>query len=174
MKQRPTVGATLGKWRIDFERTTLPEVLTRASVGDIRHAGDAGESIYWLCYTLTGPTPARLWIMSHGEMGGPERAVTGVTIIKIRSGQPAAECPALPVQMRPASIRGDIWLGMGEKSIAKMLGTPSHRSGDWISYDYEGKTPGKCQGGFDVMNSLLFKTHRGSIEAIYANQVTSC
>ena len=174
MKQKPTLGATLGKWRVDFERTTLPEVLSRTSVGEIQHAGDAGESIYWLCYTLTGQTPARLWITSHGEMGGPEKAITGITITRLNSSPPLPECPALPIHMQPASLQAKVWLGMDGRTLASKLGAPSHRSGDWISYDFQGKAPGNCPGGSDVLNSLLLKTRRGTVEAIYANQITSC
>ena len=174
MKRKPTMGATLGKWRIDFEKRTLADVLSRASVGAIQHAGDAGESVYWLCYTLIGHAPSRLWITSHGEMGGPERAVTGITITAFESGQPVVECPALPVHMQPVSLQGNVRLGMSERSLAKVLGAPSHKSGDWISYDFEGKAPGNCLGGFDVLNSLLLKTRQGEVEAIYASQITSC
>ncbi len=63
---------------------------------------------------------------------------------------------------------------MREQAFAEGLGAPSHRSGNWISYDFEGKMQGKCPGGFDVLNSLVLKTHRGRVEAIYASQVTSC
>lgn len=164
----------MGTWRIDFEKTTLHDVLSRTSVGSIRHAGDAGESIYWLCYTLAGQVPARIWITSDGEMGGPGRVVTGITITRLRSGRPLAACPALPTDLQPASLQGNIRLGMRETSLTEMLGAPSHRSGPWISYDFEGKVPGNCEGGFDVLNSLLLKTRRGNVEAIYANQVTSC
>ena len=173
MTQRPTTGAELGGWRIHFEKTTLPEVLSRAKVGAIQHAGDAGDSTYWLCYTLLGRVPARLWVTSHGEMGGPERAVTGITITALKSSQPVTECPALPVHMQPAVLQANVWLGMDARSVAK-LGAPSHKNGDWVSYDFESKAPGACPGGFDVLNSLVLKSRRGRVEAIYANQVTSC
>ena len=174
MKRQPSTGAKLGRLRIDFEKTTLAEILLNTEVGAIQHSGDAGESVYWLCYTLNGPTPARLWITADGEMGGPARAVTGITIAALKSGQPVAGCPALPLDMQPASLQGDIRLGMYERSIVKMLGVPSHRGADWISYDFEGKAKGNCPSGFDVLNSLVLKTRRGTVDTIYANQVTSC
>ena len=174
MKRKPTTGATFGAWRIDFEKNTLPEVLSRASVGAIRHTGDAGKSIYWLCYTVSGQAPARIWITAHGEMGGPERAVTGVTITTLKSSQAVSECPALPAHMRPVSIQGNIWIGMREEAITRILGAPSYRKTDWLSYDFEGKKPGNCAGGFDVLNSLMLNARQGIVEAIYASQVTSC
>ena len=174
MKRKPTTSAMFGKWLVRFEQTTLPQVLSRASAGSIAHTGDAGESVYWLCYTLPGQKPSRLWVISSGEMGGPERAITGITVAALNPGEPVAECPALPVHMQPVSLQRNIRIRMSERALTRALGTPSHRSGDWISYDFEGKSPGNCPGGFDVMNSLTIKLHQGRVEAIFANQVTSC
>ena len=174
MKRQPSTGAKLGRLRIDFEKTTLAEILSNAEVGAIQHAGDAGESVYWLCYTFSGLTPTRLWIVEHGEMGGPERAVTGITIAALRSGRPVAGCPSLPLHLQPLSLKGDIRLGMYERAMVKMLGVPSHRGVDWISYDFEGKAQGTCPSGFDVLNSLVLKTRQGTVDTIYASQVTSC
>ncbi len=150
MKRKPTSGITLGRWSIDFERATLPEILSRVAIGEIQHAGDAGESLYWLCYTVAGKAPARLSITSHGELGGAERAVTGVVLVKLKSGQPASGCPALPPRILPAALQGNLWTGMQEGSVIKRLGAPSYRNREWIPYDFEGKRPGECPGGFQA------------------------
>ncbi len=174
MKRKPTSGIILGRWSIDFERATLSEILSRVAIGEIQHSGDGGESLYWLCYTVGGQAPARLWITSHGEVGGAERAVTGVVLVKLKSGKPASGCPALPPRLLPASLQGNLWTGMREGAVIKRLGAPSYRNREWISYNFEAKRPGDCPGAFDVYNSLLLRTNQGSIEAIYANQSTSC
>ena len=175
MSRRPITGAILGVLHLEFEKTTLPDVLLRAAVGSIQHSGDAGESIYWLCYTVSGTKPTRLWLASHGEMGGPEHALTGVALVALKSSQPVADCPALPAHMRPMSLLGGpVRIGAEMRSLSKKLGPPSHRSGAWISYDFAGKAPGNCLGGFDVLNSLVLKVESGTVKAIHANQVTSC
>jgi hypothetical protein len=66
----------LDQYRIRFEETGLRDVMPRAG-GYIQHQGDAGENIYWLCYTIADGKPAqRLWIIASGEMGGPEHDST--------------------------------------------------------------------------------------------------
>lgn len=174
LAQKPNTGARLGGFQLEFEKTTLSEVLTQARVGSIHHAGDAGESAYWLCYTLGGASPARLWITTHGEMGGSERAITGITVTAIKSNRPTRACPAAPTHLQPVSLRVPVWVGSNEDSMKKALGTPSHRSGDCVSYDFAGKGPGNCLGGFDVSNSLVLKLRRGVVKVIHAHQVTSC
>lgn len=57
MKSRPATGLGMGSLRVRLEKTTLDDVRRAASVGDIAHQGDAGESIYWLCYTNLTPAP---------------------------------------------------------------------------------------------------------------------
>lgn len=64
MKRPPTRGIVLGKLSVAFEKTALAEVLEAAPRGFIQHQGDAGDSIYWLCYTRAGADVAyRLWIV---------------------------------------------------------------------------------------------------------------
>ena len=174
LAQKPNTGARMGALQVEFEKTTLSEVLTQARVGSIHHAGDAGESVYWLCYTVAGASPARLWITAHGEMGGSGRAITGITVTAIKSNRPTRACPAAPTHLQPVSLRVPVWVGSNEKSLKKALGTPSHRSGDWVSYNFAGKAAGNCSGGFDVLNSLVLKLRGGVVNVIHANQVTSC
>ena len=175
ISRRPITGANLGVLRLEFEKITLPDVLSRADVGSIQHSGDAGESIYWLCYTVSGTKPTRLWLTSHGEMGGPEHALSCVTIVALKSSQPVSDCPALPAHMRPISLLGGpVRVGAEMRSLSKKLGPPSHRSGAWVSYNFAGKATGNCPGGFNVLNSLVLKVERGTVKAIHSNQVTSC
>ena len=69
----------LGAFRIQFEKTTLREVQQAASSGSIAQQGDAAGHILWICYTAVhGGAKERIWIISHGEMGGPDHAVTEI------------------------------------------------------------------------------------------------
>jgi hypothetical protein len=174
MEHKPSDGLTLGRQQVRFEKSSLGVVRSLVGVGAIQNAGDAGDSNYWLCYTVTGKQPSQLWITSHGEMGGPEHAVTGVIAVALRSGGATASCPRLPNRMRPASLRSKLWVGATEDDVRAILGAPSYRQGAWLSYDYDKKAPGNCSGGFDVSNSLLLKVEQGRVEQLFANQVTSC
>jgi hypothetical protein len=174
LTKKPITWARFGNLRIQFEKTTLGNVRSAAAVGQVEHAGDAGESNYWLCYTLAGKKPARVWISSHGEMGGPEHAITGITATELESAEAVPGCPSLPSNMQPVSLSAAVWLGTLEATLQEAVGPPSHREGEWLSYDFQGKSPGKCQDGFDVLNWMTLKTKNRAVEAIYVGQVTSC
>src|SRR3954453_1569769 len=61
---RFSLGAFAGR----FEETPLGAVRKAVGEGTIQHQGDAGGSIYWLCYRRA---QLRLWVVSSGETGGP-------------------------------------------------------------------------------------------------------
>jgi hypothetical protein len=174
MTKEPSAGITFGELRVRFEETTLDEVKRAASSGQISHAGDAGESHYWLCYTLTQrQQPARIWLMSS-EMGGEDHAVTNATVTRLRSATPTVDCPTLSEKLVPVSLDLPIWVGSREAAVQRALGKPSYRQGAWRSYDFEGKVPGRCGGGYDLANWLLFESRGGLVESIHVGRVTSC
>ena len=68
---RFSLGAFAGR----FEKTQLGAVREAVGKGTIQHQGEAGESVYWLCYRRA---QHRLWVVSSGEIGGPDHLVTQV------------------------------------------------------------------------------------------------
>ena len=100
--------------------------------GTIEHQGDAGGSIYWLCYSTRG---ARIWLVSSGEMGGVRHAITEFDAMTSR-GTASADCPPLPVRFQPLSMHGGIWLGTFEGAVRKVLETPSQAHGSWQLFNY--------------------------------------
>lgn len=174
VQSKPTSGLRMGTLRVTFEETTLDEVRNAASTGQIERKGDAGESIYWLCYTnLTKHGTERIWIVAHGEMGGPDHTIGRISAERTAGRVATKDCPALPTKMQPVSLDNEIWLNTPEKT-AKKLGKPSNETGAWRSYEHQGKVPGECKGGFDLMNWLQLMTNKGRIEVLHAGQVTSC
>ena len=175
MKKEPTKGITLGTFRVTFETTTLSDVKKAASAGAIAHTGDAGGSIYWLCYTTPYRNAVdRIWIISHGEMGGPEGRVTAFAGNRIDHGKATAECPLLPVKMQLSSLEAQVWLGASDAELQRHLGPPSHNDGAWKAYNFRTKVPGDCEAGYDMLNWLFVKSARGQVTSIYAGEVTSC
>lgn len=83
----------IGDFTIDPEFTTLKEVLGQLG-GTIEHKGDAGESVYWLCYTQkeSADKSSTLWVMSDGEMGGPEHEITAIAVTKNKNGKAVKGC----------------------------------------------------------------------------------
>jgi hypothetical protein len=174
---KPATGLKMGALDVRFEKTTLNAISNKAGTGKIFHQGDAGESIYWLCYTVhVQPLVERLWLVSYGGMGGPEHAVTSITGQQLQpTAQPTDDCPALPSTLQPLSLGRNVWLGATDTAALKILGRSSYQKGQWWSFDYQGKVQGNCQpNGFDLINWLFFETAQGRIVLISAGQVTSC
>jgi hypothetical protein len=70
LKAPPTLRIVIGGESLELERTTLPDLVKRFG-GAIHSRGDAGDSIYWVCY-YDAPTRRTLWFVSD-EMGGSDR-----------------------------------------------------------------------------------------------------
>lgn len=171
-ESKPASVLRLGTFLVHFEETTLADVQRTVGAGLIDHQGDAGESIYWLCYTSGNE---RIWIIADGEMGGSTHAVTGISAQHLPKAKAEADCPSLPRTYRPASLQRGLWLGLTEAEASKILGAPSHLEGAWRSFDFQTKVPGKCgPNGYDLGNWLLIKFNGGRAETLIAGQVTSC
>jgi hypothetical protein len=152
MQGPPSAGLTLGAFTVQLEKTTLAQVMDMTAVGTIANQGDAGESTYWLCYTLPEANE-RVWITSGGEMGGPEHKITHIIAQKLKSAQPSADCPSLPTRLRPVSLSNHLWLGSTNADVQKAL---------------------KCEGGYDVTNWLWTKSTTDRVEMIDSGEITSC
>lgn len=176
MKRSPTTGLQMGTLVVRFERTTLDDVRRAAGVGEIAHQGDAGESVYWLCYTNVGVARIeRVWVMAHGEMGGPERYVTDVSAERLPSGSATDDCPALPENLKPLSLANRLWVGASQGRVTSTLGAPSFHKGAWRSYDFQAREPGNCEGGdVDRSATLLLHFRNGRVNLLHAGQGTSC
>lgn len=175
LSRRPSTGATLGNFRITFEKTTLSEVMLAVPGATVLHKGDAGASVYWLCYSSPGVGYIdRIWIQSSGEMGGPDQAVTEITAERLNNTKLTTDCPLLPAHMRSVAFDGRLWLGVPQHTIEAVLGPPSLHRGKWRSFDFQGKIAGACQGGFDLTSWLLTKTENDRVTLIAAGQITSC
>lgn len=171
---KPATGLTLGKFSVRFEETRLQDVIQHAG-GSIQHQGDAGDSIYWLCFTIAeAKLSQRLWIIAHGEMGGRDHRVTAV-MGQVTADKATVDCPSLPRALRPVRLSSGLWLGASATAPVTQFRKDPGINGEWRGYLYIGKTPGDCKpDGFDVGNSLEWSVTNGSISAISAGQVTSC
>jgi hypothetical protein len=176
MKKKPSTGVRMGSFSVRLEKTTLDEVRRAASVGDIAHQGDAGESAYWLCYTNSTPTQVeRIWIIAHGEMGGREHRITNISAELMPNGSATSDCPALPTNMKPLSLDNGLWLNATTSAAKAKLGAPSYQKGSWRSYDFQGKVPGNCESeGFDLLSWLWLYFNNGRVNSLRVGQVTSC
>jgi hypothetical protein len=174
VSHKPSTGLLLGKYKVRYEETRLRDVMLRAG-GYIQQQGDAGDNIYWLCYTIADGKPSqRLWIIASGEMGGPENDITEV-MGQVTAEQPTVDCPSLPKELQPVRLSSGLWLGAPETSPVVRQRKKPGNNGQWRGYYYLGKAPGDCKpDGYDVGNSLAWSATDGVISTIAAGQVTSC
>jgi hypothetical protein len=175
MHKPPARGISLGTFRVVFEETALEEVRVKVGSGTVSHQGDAAASEYWLCYSVLSQSHReRVWIVSNAEMGAGK--VTAVVAIALASSEPSGDCPLLPSQLLPVTLDSNLWLGASAADLARTLGKPSHVAHHWRSYAFQTKIEdqGKCEGGYDRIDDLDVKLHRGRVVALSAGQVTTC
>ena len=172
---KPVDELRMGTMSVKLEATSLATVRDTVGLGIIQHQGDASESLFWLCYTAgESQRRFRVWIESSGEMGGPDQAVTGVAAEFVDGETKAPDCPLLPSRFRPLAFSHGVWLGDTRSAVTKALGIAPTKMGSWLFVGFEGKVPGKCEGGFDLLNSIALKVQSDRVMRIQADQVTSC
>lgn len=179
LRSEPAAGFALGVFSARFEHTTLDEVRHALHAGQIEQQGDAGGYILWLCYTNMHAAPAeRIWIVSSGEMGGPDHTVQEIDIENAPSGGPSHDCPSLPKAMTPVIVGAGLEIGSPLSSVVLHLGQPSVAWRHWLSFDFERPSRGNCAAGnimrFDLTNWLMLRSLHGRVESLFAGQVTSC
>ena len=137
MRVAPASLIKIGKVSIVFDKTTLGEAIKEIKTGKIQHQGDAGESEYWTCYSRrSGEVWEQLWLLSHGEMGGPEHVIGGVAA-RISSKKPSPSCPELPANLSQVQLDNGLWLGATTDEIKKKNGKPSLQQKQWLHYESE-------------------------------------
>jgi hypothetical protein len=172
LKVDPVQEIQIGSMSAIFEKTTLGEILKTVGVGSIEHAGDAGGSQYWLCYSLPNQ---RVWFISHGEMGGSDHALTQVQAISTKSSSESKTCPTLPSRLQSISMKFG-WIGSTKDQLLKALGQPSGKQDGGYTFYYSGKEPGEYEGKkmeWDVIGYIEVKTEKDVVSSIFASHVTS-
>ncbi len=118
------VSVTLGKYEARLGETPLNEVYKTIGAGVMEHMGDGGESLEWLCYTLSSDH-ARLWL-SAGESGKLDTITATVS-----DAAPSSHCPEMPDRFGPTHVDRGIWLGLSEAAMTRMLGPAGNSAGPW-------------------------------------------
>lgn len=169
-------GATLGDYHLRFEETTLAQIQQTIKVNSgIAHQGDAGDSIYWLCYTLPAKHAGqRLWLIASGEMGGPEHSITELAVQRANGATPTADCPALPSRFQPVKLdNSTVWPGQTQDE-ALLHNGGGHQSDNWLFLSSEKWVPpGTCEEAAQE-NSLYIHTVFGRVDIVDAGQITAC
>ena len=128
---------SLGTFAGRFEMTKLGAVREAVGEGTIQHNGDAGDSIYWLCYRHARH---RLWIASNGEIGGPEHLVTEIVEeLTEEDTRTSTDCAVIPEKFAPFVLDGKLHLGMSRLEVVTELGPPSNSEAAQAVYSHHGK-----------------------------------
>lgn len=179
LKNSPASSISLGSVVVVFDKTTLGEAKKKIKAGKIQNQGDAGESSYWLCYSIHTPeTWEQLWLLSHGEMGGDEHVIHGV-VAKVSSKKPSASCTELPDSLRPVKLNNGLWLGVKTEEITKKLGNPSLKQKQWIHYESERESVGDPRAkdyGTDKIyerGSISVRAAKGTVVELWATKQTA-
>lgn len=176
LRSPPASGATIGPLRVWFDETPLLAVVKTLGVGQIAHSGDAGNSRYWLCYAGRSPRPFRIWLISHGEMGGSDHRLTQIQAAAVPDSVATPGCPDLPARFERVSFAGGLWLGNTLAAWRARLGSPSFAEVGALSYSYVGKVTLRPSGSpvvFDRLNELRLFVQDQQVLGIIASQVTS-
>ncbi|CAN7260607.1 hypothetical protein LJR220_001155 [Bradyrhizobium sp. LjRoot220] len=160
---RFSLGAFVGR----FEETPLGAVREAVGEGTIQHQGDAGGSIYWLCYRRA---QHRLWVVSHGEMGGPDHLVTEIVEeLTEKDTDTSTDCAIIPEKFAPLVFDGKLHLGMSRLEVVTALGPPSKSEAAQIVYYHEGK----LADGFDETAWLILRFREEKLVSMHGGKTTT-
>jgi len=160
---RFSLGAFAGR----FEETRLGAVRDAVGEGTIQHQGDAGDSIYWLCYRRA---QHRLWVVSNGEMGGPDHLVTEIIEeLTEKDAGASADCAIIPDKFAPVVFDGKLHLGMSRREVIRALGPPSKSEAARMVYSHAGK----LADGFDETAWLILRFREGKLASMRGSKTTT-
>src|SRR5664279_5004367 len=159
---RFSLGAFAGR----FEKTTLGAVREAVGEGTIQHQGDAGGSIYWLCYSRA---QHRLWL-SSGEIGGPDHLVTEIVEeLTGKDTETSTDCATIPKRFAPLVFDGKLHLGMSRLEVVTALGPPSKSEAAQMVYSHHGK----LADGFDETAWLILRFREENLASMRGGKTTT-
>jgi hypothetical protein len=132
----------------------------------IQHRGDAGDSLYWLCYRRG---QHRLWL-SSGEIGGPNHLVTElVQELTENDTETSTDCAVLPEKFSPVVVDGKLHLGMSRSEVVRTLGRPSKSEAARVVYSHHGK----LANGFDETGWLILRFRDEKLVSMRGGKTTT-
>jgi hypothetical protein len=160
---RFSLGAFAGR----FEETRLGAVRKAVGEGTIQHQGDAAGSIYWLCYQRA---QHRLWVVSHGEMGGRDHRVTEIVEeLTEKDAAASTDCAIIPEKFAPVVVDSNLHLGMSRQEVITALGPPSKSEAVQMVYSHEGK----LADGFDETAWLILRFREDELVFMRGGKTTT-
>lgn len=157
------LGFTLG-------RSTLKEVQDKIPGKEIYHEGDAGKSIYRLCYKGINGT---FVTFESSEMGGRNHIMTSISIsslkIPIRFQKHCANSNLITKEI---VVEPGIKLELTKNEIQKLKGSPSKESANWLYYEYQ-TVEHLPKNQIDILSTLELHFEKNKLKKISISKVES-
>lgn len=165
--QRLATRFSLGAFAGRFEETSLGAVRDAVGAGTIQHQGDAGASLYWLCYRHARQ---RLWVVSGGEVGGPDHLVTEIVDEPAENDSGTSpDCPTIPDSFATLVFDDKLRLGASRSEVVAALGSPSKSDAALMVFSHEGK----LASGFDETAWLILRFREDKLVSIRGGKTTT-
>lgn len=150
------LGMTIGK-------TNLTDVQNFFKQGTVYRQGDAGNTLYLLCYIGKNDT---LLAFESGEMGGSEHVVSAVRLYKrSKDFKLFKECEKTSKLEKNIVLGNHLSLNQDPKSVVKKIGTPVKQTPNLILYYYSIEEATKT-GSVDTTASIEVHMQKGKISFI--------
>ena len=166
-----TVGRVI---QLLMQETRLTDLYERRIIPEIRHVGDAGDSVSWGCLTVA-TTGGPVVIRPNSDEMGANNLMTGVEVERVPKDWPSNGtngCPTRTGSGETAVITLDDGLrfGSSKAAVIRMLGRPSLARDDLLDYRYSAPVPGcpKCEG---IFGDLAFRFEREMMTALEVKQI---
>ena len=166
-QNQPVRGVTIGDFQVTFEKTTLKQARAALGAIPIGHRGDAGGSLYWICYTIPA-IQSRVWLLSN-EIGGGED-ITGMIAKPVSPTEVEnLKCPTPTNHATTVFIDKKIWLGDSIGKIESVLGKSVKFSESIRYYWYSGE----AKNGFTVESSLFMRLDGDKVTELQATHIST-
>ncbi len=154
------LGITIGK-------STLDDVKTKFKSKEIYHEGDAGNTLYVLCFKISnGQTIA----FESGELRGDTHIVNSISINNPKDAYRLDKvCEKTTLIKTKLAING-LSLGMSPELIKRLKGKPSQQTANSLLYKYEVKEKAE-KGEMDIVSSFAIEFKQDFATAITASKV---
>ena len=156
----------LGPLSVVLEETTLSDVKELLGVGRIDRLPGAESGPAWLCYTITGAKPQRVWLSS--DPTGRGFAIAEIAAIAMPTATPSSACPKLAVDAERLSLDDGIWLGRTTADVQRKIGGGAKYSGFHMLYEHERP----AGGGHVVDTRLVFEFREARVIGLWARKST--
>lgn len=161
--------------RILMQKTKLTDLYKRRIIPEIRHVGDAGNSVSWGCLAVATTDGLVVIHPDGGEMGADD-VIIGIDVERAPKDWPSNgtdECPTRTGIDEAAVIMLDDGLRFGSSKVVVMstLGRPSLARDDLLAYHSSAPIPHcpKCEG---TESDLAFRFGHGTMSALEIRQIS--